>query len=112
MKTTSILLTLTLVMLSGCAQQETQEIEADQFGLTIGKEDEEQAAQALKMKEVACENSGGTFSGETCECPDGTYGDDWPLYSYEEETGYCIDAFGVPGGMIGDAEKEKNILTK
>ena len=125
MKITSILLTLAVVILSGCAPLETEEVdqiedtqvetesstnaetsETDEFGLTIGEEEEAQAAQALKMKEVACEDSGGTFSGETCECPDETYGDDWPLYTYDEETGYCMDAFGLPGGALGEEAKK------
>jgi len=67
---------------------------------------------ALKMKEVTCEDSGGTFVDENCECPDETYGDDLPLYTYEEETGYCMDAFGIPGGALGEQAKEDHPLSE
>lgn len=83
MKTTTSLLAMGLLILSGCA-----------------------------TKEAACENSGGVFTGETCECPDETYGDDWPLYTYDEASGYCIDAFGIPGGELGEAEKERSPLSE
>lgn len=124
MKNLAILLTLAFLVLSGCAPQETQEVdstdsqpeaetrETDEFGLTVGEEEEAQAAQALKMKEVACEDSGGTFDGENCECPDETYGDDWPLYTYDEETGYCMDAFGIPGGALGEQAKDDHPLSE
>ena len=53
--------------------------------------------------ETACVDSGGTFTNETCECPDDSYGEEnWPLYEYDEETENCIDAFGIPGGTLGE----------
>ena len=130
MKNLSILLALAFLILPGCTPQETQEIdsegprvetdsstetetpETDEFGLIVGEEEEAKAAQALKMKEVACEDSGGTFVDETCECPDETYGDNWPLYTYDEETGYCMEAFGIPGGALGEEAKKNNPISE
>lgn len=64
--------------------------------------------------EKACVDSGGTFSGGKCTCPDDTYefdGKDVPLYTYEEKTGYCIDAMGLPGGKLGVGEKANHPLS-
>lgn len=115
MKKSALLLSLVFLVFSGCNTAETETTtssdtqETDEFGLIIGQEEEAQAAQALKMKEVACEDSGGTFAEETCTCPDDTYGEkNWPLYTYDEKTGYCMDAFGLPGGALGEEAKEKN----
>lgn len=45
-----------------------------------------------------CEQSGGLYNNETCECS----GEEF----YEEETGYCIAANGSPGGELGDQARE------
>jgi hypothetical protein len=99
------ILALALLVLTACSQT-AQEV--DEFGIPAGQEAEVKAAQALKMKEVACEDSGGNFENGECKCPTDTYGENIPLYTYEEETGYCIDAFGLPGGVLGEEAKEKN----
>gem|GEM_PF-6047076 len=112
---------LTLFAFSACTTQEPvvidvdtteTETQTDAFGLIIGEEENAQAAQALKMKEVACEDSGGSFNGTECECPDDTYGDNWPLYTYDEDSGYCMDAFGVPGGILGEQAKDNHPLSE
>lgn len=109
----SLLSTLTIgcLVFAGCSSP-VQTEETDEFGLTIGNEEEEQAALIVQMKRVACEDSGGTFVEENCECPKDTELDGSPTYTLDEETGYCMDPFGLPGGILGEEEKAKHPLSQ
>jgi len=65
-------------------------------GITSTDNSEEQIVQ------YHCENSGGTFTNNTCECP---YEEDFDQTSesqYETDTGYCITTHGNPGGEVGE----------
>ncbi len=68
--------------------------------------------EAVKLQELVmlkntivaynCEQSGGTFGDSGCLCPK-EQGDQ---FKYDSETGYCMTAFGIPGGELGETEKK------
>ncbi len=118
MKNSSILLTLALMIFSGCTPQETEEIdqtEDTQIETEPSAEDETTETDEISTleREAACEDSGGQFSEENCECPDETFGkNNWPLYTYDEEMGYCIDPMGSPGGVLGEEIRANHPLAQ
>lgn len=54
----------------------------------------------------ACEQSGGVFSQSKCQCPKEPQVNGASAFTYEENTGYCIDSFGIPGGKAGETAKK------
>ncbi|QQR55213.1 hypothetical protein IPG41_01470 [Candidatus Peregrinibacteria bacterium] len=113
MKNLATIMALVLLAFPGCSTSEPSGTESEITNDHETTGDHDQGAPEDSEKEVACEDSGGRFSDETCECPDETYGDaEWPLYTYDEETGYCIDALGIPGGALGEEEKENHPLAE
>ncbi|QQR83994.1 hypothetical protein IPJ72_02240 [Candidatus Peregrinibacteria bacterium] len=48
--------------------------------------------------ELSCIQSGGEFKNNECKCPEV----DGELMEYEGSTGYCMTAFGIPGGNLGE----------
>lgn len=56
-----------------------------------------------------CEQSGGAFGNDECSCPI----EQNDQLEYDSNTGYCMSAFGIPGGDLGETAKklqELNIL--
>ncbi|MBP7992821.1 MAG: hypothetical protein KAZ30_04210 [Candidatus Magasanikbacteria bacterium] len=70
-----------------------------------------QSEEAVKLELVMlkntivdynCTQSGGTFKDLKCTCPK----IDGEQLSYDSETGYCMEAFGIPGGELGQTERK------
>lgn len=59
-----------------------------------------------KIVQFNCEQSGGTFAEGTCACPQEPAVAGAPAFTYDENRGYCIDAFGLPGGELGETAKK------
>lgn len=116
-KILSILGILSLAILAGCGNiTQTSKESGESATPQISTEKTITTTQDDNQTnlESACKDSGGSFSEGKCACPGGTYefdGKDVPLYTYEEETGYCIDAMGLPGGKLGEDEKAKHPLS-
>lgn len=89
MKKSLILLTLPLLLL-GCGG--TPELEP---------------VEDINYAQVNCEQSGGTYAEDTCVCPEGEV-NGGPLFTYNEKSGHCIDAFGIPGGELGEQAKAEH----
>jgi len=53
-----------------------------------------------------CEQSGGTFSRNECQCPEEPEVNGAPAFAYGERDGYCVDSFGTPGGELGETVKK------
>ncbi len=66
-------------------------------------------SQKSSFEQVAkfnCEQSGGTFSQSMCQCPKEPQVAGAPVFTYEENAGYCMDSFGIPGGEEGATAKK------
>ncbi|QQR84032.1 hypothetical protein IPJ72_02445 [Candidatus Peregrinibacteria bacterium] len=83
--------TIGVLLFAGCTAPQTEKTDA-------------QEAMSNPM-ETACKDSGGTWADSTCECPSGTETDGSPTYTYQKETGNCVDPFGLPGGKLGEEIK-------
>lgn len=94
----------------GCTSQPPAE--TDEFGLTIGQEEEAKTAFDVQVKKVACEDSGGTFTNEKCECPDNTEQDGSQTYTFDEALENCVDQFGLPGGVLGEEVKANHPINE
>lgn len=72
----------------------------DAFGLPGGELGPSiQQDQANVMARTSCTDSGGSYQDNQCACPS----------EYElDVAGYCIDAFGLPGGSMGEQIKQKH----
>lgn len=53
-----------------------------------------------------CEQSGGEFSGNKCQCQEEPKVNGAPAFTYGERDGYCVDSFGTPGGELGETVKK------
>lgn len=70
------------LILSACGKPEEIKV----FG-------EGDAAPVVNYNQLNCEQSGGTFADALCTCADG--------YTYNEKSGLCANADGLPGGELG-----------
>jgi hypothetical protein len=52
-----------------------------------------------KVAQFNCEQSGGDFNANEDICSCGSF-------NYKEETGYCADTLGLPGGELGETAKK------
>lgn len=63
---------------------------------------EGETGEVINHAQTNCENSGGTYSDESCACPE--------EFTYNEKSGFCNDAEGAPGGTLGaELKGEANI---
>lgn len=84
-----------------------------------GKKEQAECQQSNELGEISetelnCADSGGTFAGGKCTCPEGTFavdGKDVPLFKLDEK-GICTDPMGVPGGKLGEEMKKNHPLNK
>ena len=78
----------------------------------IGSPGGELQKEAAKLQELVmlkntivtynCKQSGGTFKNDACSCPT----DQGEKLEYDSDTGYCMSAFGIPGGEQGETAKK------
>jgi hypothetical protein len=59
-----------------------------------------------QIVEFNCEQSGGIFSENKCQCPQEPKVNGAPAFTYGERDGYCVDSFGTPGGELGETVKK------
>ena len=65
-------------------------------------EEVESTTASNQVVEYNCEQSGGTFGNNDCSCPT----EQGEQLEYDSETGYCMSAFGIPGGELGETAKD------
>jgi len=78
----------------------------------IGSPGGELQKEAAKLQELVmlkntivtynCKQSGGTFKNDACSCPT----EQGEKLEYDSDTGYCMSAFGIPGGEQGETAKK------
>ena len=96
-----------------CSCSESEYEESTGYCITaFGTPGGELHEQATKLQESVmikntivtynCEQSGGTFSNDACSCPT----EQGEKLEYDSDTGYCMSAFGIPGGEQGETAKK------
>lgn len=98
---------------SGCSCSDSEYEKSTGYCITeIGGPGGELQKEAAKLQELGmlkntivtynCEQSGGTFNNDACSCPT----EQGEKLEYDSGTGYCMSAFGIPGGEQGETAKK------